>query len=82
MGRLVFPQALSSYQNSAGGGCLSLPGLQEKNQLCVLRSMLMPVFWVKNASREERPFLGLPCAEGENRWDKAWRWWWGTLLSQ
>lgn len=72
-GSLAFPQALSSYQNSRGAGCLILPGLQEKNQLGALRSALVQVFWVKNARQEERPFPGLPRAEGENGWDKAWR---------
>ena len=44
-----------------------------KDQLCALRSALVQVFWVKNARQEERPFPGLPCVEGENGLDEAWR---------
>lgn len=58
----------------------NFPRSAGKYQMGALRSALVQVFWVKNARQEEGPFPGLPCAEGENGWDKAWRG--GTLLSQ
>lgn len=44
-----------------------------KDQLCALSSALVQVFWVKSGRQEKRPFPGVPCAEGKNGWDEAWR---------
>lgn len=38
-----------------------------------LGSAPVPVLRVKTAGQQERPFPGLPCAEGENGRDEAWR---------
>jgi len=69
----------ASTQRCLSRSCVPLLRVVGKTHLCAVSSTFVQVFWVKNARQKERPFPGLPCAEGGKGWDEAWG---RTLFSQ